>query len=112
MQVCHRGARVLSCFSCVQLFATLWTVARQTPLSMGFSSQEHWSGLPCPPPGLLPDPGINSASHVSCTEMLVLYHQHHLGSPASSILQINIQFIHMVVRSPWILLTVLLPLAM
>ena len=38
--------------------AILWTVARQTPLSMGFSRQEDWSGLPCPPPGDLPDPGI------------------------------------------------------
>ena len=37
---------------------TLWTVARQAPLSVGFSSQEYWSGLPCPFPGTLPDPGI------------------------------------------------------
>ena len=58
---------VLSCFSCVQLFSTLWTVARQDPLSMGFSKQEYWSGLPCPPLGDLPDPGIEPlslASHV------------------------------------------------
>ena len=41
-------ACVLSCFSCVQLFVTLWTVARQAPLSMGFFRQEYWSGLPCP----------------------------------------------------------------
>ena len=41
-----------------QLFATLWTVARQAPLSMEFSRQEFWSGLPFPPPGDLPDPGI------------------------------------------------------
>ena len=39
----------------VQLFATLWTIARQAPLSMGFSRQEYWSGLPCPYPGDLPD---------------------------------------------------------
>ena len=38
-----------SCFSCVQLFAILWTIAHQVPLSMGFSRQEYWSGLPCPP---------------------------------------------------------------
>ena len=44
--------------SCVQLFATLWTVARQAPLSTGFSRQEYGSGLPFPPPGDLPDPGI------------------------------------------------------
>ena len=43
-------------------FETLWTVAHQAPLSMGFSRQEHWSGLPFPPPGDLPDPGIEPAS--------------------------------------------------
>ena len=48
----------LSSFSRVQCFVTLWTVARQAPLSMGFSRQEYWSGLPFPPPGDLPDPGI------------------------------------------------------
>ena len=42
---------VLSHFSRVQLFVTLWTVARRAPLSMGFSRQEYWSGLPCSPPG-------------------------------------------------------------
>ena len=45
-----QGERMLRCFSRVWLFATPWTVARQAPLSMGFSWQEHWSGLPCPPP--------------------------------------------------------------
>ena len=43
---------VLSCFSRVQLFVTPWTVAWQSPLSMGFCRQEYWSGLPCPPLGL------------------------------------------------------------
>ena len=42
----------------VRLFATPWTVAYQAPLSMGFSRQEYWSGLPFPSPGDLPDPGI------------------------------------------------------
>ena len=42
----------------VQLFATTWTVVHQAPLSMGFSRQEYWSGLPFPSPGYLPDPGI------------------------------------------------------
>ena len=51
----------------VRLFATPWTVARQAPLSMGFSRQEYWSGLPCPPPGDLPDPGIEPASLISPT---------------------------------------------
>ena len=45
-------------FSCVQLFATLWTLAHQAPLSMEFSRQGYWSGLPCPPTGDLPCPGI------------------------------------------------------
>ena len=53
---------VLSRFSRVQLFVTLWTVAHQTPLSMGFSRQEYWSGLLCPPLGDLPDPEIEISS--------------------------------------------------
>ena len=44
---------------------TLWTVARQAPLSMGFFSQEYWSGLPFPPPVDLPNPGIKPESSVS-----------------------------------------------
>ena len=55
----------------VQLFATPWTVARQAPLSMGFSRQEHWSGLPFPSPGdLLPIQGSNSC----LLHWLVEYH--------------------------------------
>ena len=53
---------MLSHFSHVRLFVTLWTVAHQAPLTMGFSRQEYWSGLPCPPPGDLPDPGIKPES--------------------------------------------------
>ena len=49
---------VPSGFSCVRPFETLPTVAHQAPLPMGYSRQEYWSGLPCPPPGDLPDPGI------------------------------------------------------
>ena len=56
---------VLSRFSRVHLFVTLWTVAFQAPLSMGFSKQEHWSGLPCPPPGDLPNPGMEPPSLMS-----------------------------------------------
>ena len=51
--------------SCVRLFVTLQTVACQTPLSVGFSRQEYWSGLPCSPPGGLPDPGIKPTSLMS-----------------------------------------------
>ena len=58
-------ACVLSRFSCVQLFATLWTVACQAPLSMGFSRQEYWSELPSPPPGDLLNPGIEPMSLAS-----------------------------------------------
>ena len=53
---------VLNHFSRVQLFATAWTVALQVPLSMGFSRQEYWRGLPFPSPGHLPDPGIEPMS--------------------------------------------------
>ena len=55
-------ACVLSHVSCVPLFATLWIVALQAPLSTEFSRQEYWTGLPCPPPGDLPDPGIEPTS--------------------------------------------------
>ena len=56
---------MLSRFSRVRLFAAQRTVAGQAPLSMGFSRQEYWSGLPCPPPGDLSDPGIESVSLTS-----------------------------------------------
>ena len=56
---------VLSCFNCVWLLATLWTVACQAPLFMGFSRQEYWSGMPFSSPGDLPDPGIESVSLMS-----------------------------------------------
>ena len=46
----------------VRLFVTPWTVASQAPLSMGFSRQEYWSGLPFPSPGDLPNPGIEARS--------------------------------------------------
>ena len=49
-------------FSHIRLFETPWTVAHQAPLSMGFSRQEYWGGLPFPSPGDLPDPGIEPRS--------------------------------------------------
>ena len=49
-------------FSCIRLFVTPWTVARQAPLSMGSSRQEYWSGLPFPSPGDLPNAGIEPES--------------------------------------------------
>jgi len=51
--------------SCVQLFGALWTAAYQASLSVEFSRQKYWSGLPCPPPGDLPDPGIKPESLAS-----------------------------------------------
>ena len=70
---CFREGRIRGCgdhsrqlcaqlLSHVQLFVTLWTIAHQASLSMGCSQQEYWSGLPCPPPGDLPDPGIEPVS--------------------------------------------------
>ena len=58
----------------VRLFAIPWTVARQAPLFMGFSRQEHWSGWPFPPLGDLPDPGIEP--HLLCLLhwQAILYH--------------------------------------
>ena len=64
MAECYSIVRacVLSLLSYAQLFATLWAVARQAPLSMGFSRQEYWSGLPSSPPVDLPDPEIKPKS--------------------------------------------------
>ena len=58
----RRYMHVPSLFSCVRLFAIPWTAAHQAPLSMGFSRQEPWSGLPCPPPGGPPHPGTEPRS--------------------------------------------------
>ena len=74
---------LLSHFSHVPLFVTLWTIAWQVPLSMGFSRQEYWSGLSCPSPGDLPNPGIEpefSSAPAFQGDVLSLSHQ---GSPSS-----------------------------
>lgn len=71
----------LICFDHAQFFVTQWTVALQTPLSMGFSRQEYQRGLPCPS-----QPRDEThVSYVSCIGRVVLYHQCHLGSPPSFI---------------------------
>ena len=49
---------MLGHFSHVQLFGTLWNIVLLAPTSIGFSRQEYWRGMPCPPPGNLPNPGI------------------------------------------------------
>ena len=61
LRVC-KPTKDLGCFSCVQLFEIPWTVADQTPLSMGFPRQGYWSGLPFPSPGDLPNSEIKPAS--------------------------------------------------
>ena len=61
----QRSACVLSRFGRVRLFGTPWTVAHQVPQSMGFSRQGYWSGLPCPPPWDLPNPGVEPMSLLS-----------------------------------------------
>ena len=66
---------MLSNFSHVPLFVTPWTVAHQAPLSMGFSRQEYWSGLPRPSPGDLPDRGVKPTSPVLQVGPLLLSHQ-------------------------------------
>ena len=60
--------RIMCCAQLLQyvlFFVTLWTIAHQAPLSIGFFRQEYWNGLPCPPPGDLPDLGIRPASPMS-----------------------------------------------
>ena len=74
----HKHAYVLNHLICVHLLVTPWTVACQAPLSMGFSRQEHWSELPCSPPGDLPDPEIKPlfpVSPVLQVDSLLLSHQ-------------------------------------
>ena len=80
-------ACVLSRFSRVWLFVTPWTVFHQAPLSIGFSSQEYWSGLPCPSPGDLPDPGIEPVSPVAPALQADSLRLSHQGSP-----EIQVQF--------------------
>ena len=65
------GGRGLVAKLCPTL-VTLWTVTHQAPLSMGFSRQEYWSGLPFPPPGHLPDPAINPGALVWQENSLLL----------------------------------------
>ena len=62
MCVCVCVLALVTELSCVWLFVTPWTVACQAPLSIGFSKQKYQSGLPCPPPGNLPNPGIRPGS--------------------------------------------------
>ena len=79
--VCVHARVCIQLLSHVQLFVTLWTVAHQAPLSMGFPTQEYWSGLPFPPAGYLPNPGIrptSSVSPASQADSLPLSHKGHI----------------------------------
>ena len=69
---------LLSRFSPIRLCVTLWTVAHQAPLSIEFSRQGYWNGLPCLPPGDLPNSGIKPKSPALQADSLPLSHQ---GSP-------------------------------
>ena len=61
------GLLLLCMLNRARLFETPWPIARQAPLSVGFSRQEYWNGLPFSPPGDLPNPGIEPVSPLSLT---------------------------------------------
>ena len=82
--VCYMHVCMLSCFGCVQLFVTLWTIAQQASLPMGFSRQEYWSEwqwVALPSPGDLPNPGINPVSPVVPALQVDSLLPSHLGKP-------------------------------
>ena len=81
--VCVYTSPWAASLSRVWLFATPWTIAFQAPLSMEFSRQEYWSELPCPPPGDLPNPGVEPRS---LALRVILYYLSHQGNPRIYIL--------------------------
>ena len=83
---------MLSHLSRVQLFVTPWTVAHQAPVSMGVSRQEHWSGLPFPPPGDLPDPGAEPAPPVSPVSASRLFTTEPPGKPPNGVLSLHCNY--------------------
>ena len=84
-QLCFSECMCGQSLSCVLLFATPWTVAHQASLSMGFSRQEYWSGLPSPPPGDLPDPGFKHTSPASPALQADSLPLNHQGNPYISV---------------------------
>ena len=78
--------------SCVWLFATPWTVAHQSPPSTGFPRQDYWSGLPFPPPGDLPNPGINPVSLASSALAGRFFATEPLGKPRVKVTLFNLNF--------------------
>ena len=85
-------ASKVNSLSCARLFATPWTVACQAPLSMGFSRQESWSGLPFPSPGDLPDPGIEPGSLALQADILPsephVKSEMHIRHPSGTVTQV------------------------
>ena len=77
----YMRACMLSHFSCVRLFVTSGTVARQAPLSVGLSRQKYWGALPCPPTGEIPDPGIEPMSSAAPALQVDSSLLSHLGNP-------------------------------
>ena len=86
----YRCAFLLSRFSHFQLCVTLWIVACQSPISMGFSRQAYQSGLPRPPPGDLSNLGIEPLSLTVFRRLLVLYQYCHLRSPTQAIMAVGV----------------------
>ena len=79
-------------------FATPYTVAHQAHLSMGFSKQESWNGLPCPPPGDLPDPGIKPTSPVAPALQVDSLPLCHWGSPDLTYMYFQIRVLHLQIK--------------
>ena len=91
-------ACVLSCFSRLQLFVTLWVVAHQLLCPWGFSRQEYWSGLSCPSPWDLPDPGIEPESSALQADSLPLSHRE---GPLCCVLQGSIMLLVNYISMKW-----------
>ena len=93
--VCGVCACVLSHFGHFRLFVILWTVAFQVPLSMGFTRQEYWSGLPCPLQSDLPNPGIEVGSLALQVKSLPLSHWESLYV---EYIQLNVQHCSTIIK--------------
>ena len=109
--ILHACVIMLSCFSHVRLFATLLPTVCQAPLSVGFSRQESWSGLPFPAPGDLPDPGIELTSVAAPALAGRFFSLRHLGSPCINLrynLRIEIYYTVQIINIHWIMFTTFL----
>ena len=87
----HHAVRAARClFSCVQLCESQWMVAPQAPLSLGFSRQEYWSGLSCPPQGIFPTQGSNPGLPHCRWTLYCLSHQEAQWSRATALTVVRI----------------------